>query len=190
MSNFFQRPLNAGSLPLGVYTALQGCRLARWRLPKVETLQGCNGSANGVACLDPHWRFPFQSIYSPAKVEGWQTYREGRFAVPPKLDRYNIAKIQKKNTNSKFVLQPGTRIASNLFTGFKRSVLRVLIPFKRERAVQGCNAYSIVTWNNSRFNSLQTGKHIASGAWHDSYLPLLRMFQFPSNGKAHRKTIW
>ena len=41
MSNFFQCPLNAGRLPLGVHTALQGCRLARSRPPKVETLQGC-----------------------------------------------------------------------------------------------------------------------------------------------------
>ena len=41
MSNFFQRPLTAGSLQVGVHTALQGCRLARSRFPKVETLQGC-----------------------------------------------------------------------------------------------------------------------------------------------------
>ena len=41
MSNFFQHPLNAGRSHVGMHTALQGCRLARWRLSKVETLQGC-----------------------------------------------------------------------------------------------------------------------------------------------------
>ena len=41
--------------------------------PKQETL-----------FFDSYWIFQSPILYLPAKVRGWQTYREVRFAVPPK----------------------------------------------------------------------------------------------------------
>ena len=84
MSNFFQRPLTTGRLHVGVYTALQGCRLARWRLPKVETLQGCRLARLQLKC---------QRLFRPniSKVKTrflLKTAECGRFGDAFQVDRY------------------------------------------------------------------------------------------------------
>ena len=84
------------------------------------------------------------------------------------------------------MLQPGTQIASNLFPGFKRSVLRVSIPFKRESTSQDedhgrpkkpVSLVSIPFKRERVSKGLKFGQHT-----------IKRGFPFPSNGKVHRKS--
>ena len=63
---------------------------------------------------------------------------------------------------------------------------QVSIPFKRERVlrVSRSSLIRIAQWS---FNSLQTGKGMASTPSPLSLEAELRLFQFPSNGKGYRK---
>ena len=65
----------------------------------------------------------------------------------------------------------------------------VSIPFKRESVSQGSEAYHAIMVLGGCFNSLQTGKRIASYCYCRTPVLLRRhLFQFPSNGKAYRKS--
>ena len=182
MSNFFQRPLNAGRLhvgcpPLCKVVGLQDRDSQKLKRCKGAGLQGCNGSANVVACLDVPWRFPFQSIYPPAKVEAWQTYRAVDFAVTPKRVYRVSQKYKKKNTQTqrlcyKFSVRWVKRFHS-LQTGK---------PIARRSEKENGRIQTIC------FHSLQTGKPIASEQT-DQNTEDIAQFQFPSNGKVHRKCI-
>ena len=146
----------------------------------------------GTLDLDIAFQFPSNGkAYPKLPVEGFGLDVSAVFQFPsngkayPKKSRYTMC--AKRWTRSFNSLQTGRHIQS--FTGSATRRTRgdlVSIPFKREGISKGSLMARSLVSPPSRFNSLQTGRHIQRNNGTDGHHQR-GTFQFPSNGKAYPK---